>query len=647
MKKNLLKTLRDYIPFLQLFGWSLAIFSFYRICFVVFNHALIPDAGNTFYNYFTAFRIGINFDTVTSCYLFSHMVLLIAIQQMSRNNFSRLLRALRLLHSILFALAFLICCADIPYYKQFGNHLNKEFLLWIQSPKIVMGLIFSNFMYWGFLLLFVAFLYLNSKVLKRIYSRIPDRPHSNHKGAAIIVFLIFGLLTFVGMRGRIAAKSPIRIGTAFFCEHAFFNQLGLNPCFVFIKSISEEEHSWPLLKENITATEAKAQALQAASNGYYTGGKQYERIYTRSGEPKKYNVVLVLMESMALSKMGYYNQHHLTSRFDSIVAHGRFYDHFFSAGIHTFNGLFSTETGFPSVMDIHPLNTYTEKSFKGIAYWLKQNKYSNFFFTCHDAQFDNMEGFMRFNDFDNVYSQADYPSSEVISTLGVPDHYLFDFALQKLNKQQQESDQPFFAYILTSSDHTPYALPDNIPFHPSAKSKEEQATQYADWALGHLIDEAKKFNWFNNTLFVFVADHGTFIGNNYAMPLAYHHIPCVFYMPSKIQPDTISSLGGQIDVLPTLMGELNIPFTNYGLGIDLNKESRPCMYFCADNKIGCIDQQHYYMHLYEENQELLYDYTQLSTDDLSQKLKSTTDSMRNYSHNFIKTANYLLKNKYY
>lgn len=643
----MINTLKDYRPYLLLAVWSLVLFSSCRVLFVIFNHSLVPPTDSTVYYYFTAFRIGINFDAVITAYLLSLLILFIFTQQLLGRNFAPLQTILKVVYKVLLAVAFLLCCADIPYFKQFGSHVNKEFMLWANSPKIVIGLIFSNFYYWGFLILFVLFIWINNRVINRIFQPVPARPFSTNRWLALACFLVIATLNVIGMRGRVAAKSPIRIGTAFFCEHAFFNQLGLNPCFVFMKSMGEEEHAWSVLKDPITPQQVIQRCASAAINPAYNITDSPERFYQSTGEPKKYNVVLVLMESMAMSKMGRYGQPHLTSRFDSLVAKGRFYDHFYSAGIHTFNGLFSTETGFPSIMDIHPLNTYTDKAFKGISYWLKQNNYKNFFFTCHDAQFDNMEGFMRFNDFDQVYSQADYPAEEVISTLGVPDHYLFDFALNKLDKHVKETDQPFFSYILTSSDHTPYVLPDNIPFQPTASSKEEKATQYADWALGHLIDEAKKHSWFNNTLFVFVADHGTFIGSTYSMPLAYHHIPCLFYMPSTIAPDTVHQVGGQIDVLPTLMGVLNIPFKNYGTGIDLNTESRPYMYFCADNKIGCIDQNHYYMHLFEENKELLYDYRDMSTKDLSSDLRSTTDSMRTYSHEWIKTANYLIQHKQY
>jgi phosphoglycerol transferase MdoB-like AlkP superfamily enzyme len=350
---------------------------------------------------------------------------------------------------------------------------------------------------------------------------------------------------------------------------------------------------------------------------------------------------------MSMTKMGYHHCTHLTNRFDTLVKQGVFFDRFYSAGIHTFNGLFSTETGFPAIMNTHPLENYTGKAFKGISYWLKQNNYSTNFFTCHDGQFDNMEGFMKFNHFDQFYSQDDYPSDKAVSTLGVPDHYLFEYALEKMDAQYRENNAPFFSYILTSSDHGPWVVPTDIPFKPTAADEHDRSTQYADWALGNFIDKAKQYDWFNNTLFVFVADHGVNFGHTYAMPLSYNHIPCLFYMPSQLKPDTISSVGGQIDVLPTVLSFLKIPFKNTSMGIDLMHEKRPWMYFTADSKIGAINEEFYYFDLLDEQREMLYKFKDLDTKNYMDDYKTKADSMKKYAVDMIRSADYIIKQRLY
>jgi phosphoglycerol transferase MdoB-like AlkP superfamily enzyme len=216
-----------------------------------------------------------------------------------------------------------------------------------------------------------------------------------------------------------------------------------------------------------------------------------------------------------------------------------------------------------------------------------------------------------------------------------------------MNAHQHESDEPFFSYILTSSDHGPWVVPTDIPFKPDAADEHDRSTQYADWAIGYFMNKARKCDWFDHTLFVFVADHGVNYGHTYAMPLSYHHIPCLFYMPSQLKPDTISSLGGQIDLLPTLLNFLKIPFRNAGMGIDLMHEKRPYMYFTADSKIAAISDEFYYFELMDEQKEFLYRFKNLDTKNLMDDYKAKADSMKHYALEMTRAANYILKNKLY
>ncbi len=621
-------------------------FTIYRLGFLAFNAESIPEAlKNPVYLYYRSFILGVNFDLVVICYILSPFVIFCFVRQLLQKTFSTGLLFFKWYFIVLFSICLFICAADIPYYKQFATHLNRDVFNWNTSPGFVLKLIFSSFSYWGFLLFFILLVYFLYKRITTLFYPVPVQKAILNKVLACAVFLVLASITFVGIRGRIALKSPIKTGTAFFSEYALFNQLGLNPCFVFFNSLKHEQQ-WPFLAEPFTDAALK-NAMQSLSDQHKNVQQLIERDYTTEGASKKFNVVVVVMESMCMTKMGYHHCTHLTNRFDTLVKQGIFFDRFYSSGIHTSNGLFSTETGFPSIMNTQPLENYTGKAFKGISYWLRENGYSTNFFTCHDGQFDNMEGFMKFNHFDHFYSQDDYPSEKALSTLGVPDHYLFEYALEKMNAQHLEKNTPFFSYILTSSDHGPWIVPTDIPFKPTAADEHDRSTQYADWALGYFIDKAKKYDWFDNTLFVFTGDHGVNFGHTYAMPLSYNHIPCLFYMPSQLKPDTISSLGGQIDVLPTLLGVLNIPFKNTSMGIDLIHEKRPWMYFTADSKIGAINEEYYYFNLLEEQKEMLYKFKDLDTKNYIPDYKAKADSMKKYAYDMIRAADHIIKQKLY
>ena len=87
-----------------------------------------------------------------------------------------------------------------------------------------------------------------------------------------------------------------------------------------------------------------------------------------------------------------------------------------------------------------------------------QYGYENMFFMTHEAQYDNMKAFFTTNGYDEIFSQEDYPKSEVVNSFGVSDHFLFGYALDKINRQAA-TRKPFLATLLTISNHPPYVIP--------------------------------------------------------------------------------------------------------------------------------------------------------------------------------------------
>ena len=124
--------------------------------------------------------------------------------------------------------------------------------------------------------------------------------------------------------------------------------------------------------------------------------------------------------------------------------------------------------------------------------------------------------------------------------------------------ERSASVQPFFATLLSISNHPPYIIPPY--FKPHSKETEEQIVEYADWSLRKFMDEASRQPWYENTIFVFLADHGKLVGSPKSdMPLTYHHIPLIIYEPGQ-SPRKLEVLGGQIDVGPTILGMLGISY---------------------------------------------------------------------------------------
>ncbi len=405
----------------------------------------------------------------------------------------------------------------------------------------------------------------------------------------LLFFLVLGSLTFLGMRGRISA--PLKESNASISQSPYINQLPLNSVFTFIKSI---DYSVRFFSDE--------EAIKMTK--FYLGSTNNQLSIQRIQEPYRTentaNIVVILMESMTSCNLN----SGLTPFLDSLSNHSMFYSNVWSAGKHTSNGIFSTLYGYPAIWSRRATSTSNKTSYCGLPGTLKQHGYFNIFFCTHDLSFDNLAEFLPMNHFDSAISQPLYPKEEIIGIYGVPDHIMFRKGIETLNKL---THKPFLAVFLTSSNHGPYALPRNIPFNPTSSSIEHQMIEYADWAIADFFHIANQCEWFNNTIFVLISDHGFLVKKETsAVPSCVHHIPLFIVTPENIsKPFHSNKLASQMDVFPTVMGLLGKKYINNTFGIDLAVENRPYVFYSEDNKLVCQNDSFIYVYG-KGKQEALY-----------------------------------------
>jgi phosphoglycerol transferase MdoB-like AlkP superfamily enzyme len=594
---------------------------------------------------FQAFIMGFRFDCLVTAYLTSPLLLFLLFADMFKASASAMAKAGMIYCLIVFLPVFFICAADIPFYKQFGERFSSTAFEWDESKGFVLKLIFSNISYWGYLFLFLGFYVGYLFLLKFCMGWFLKRREAanlacttKHSGLKIVAYFFALGLLFICMRGRVSAKSPMQEGTAFISEYMFINELGLNPVYTLYSSLDNARYSSvSFVKEKVAMDAVRGYlGIQSSSDT-----SPIERIMVPDGPPNKMNVVVVIMESMCTFKMGDYGGPNLTPHMDSLSHNSLYFNNIYSAGIHTFNGIYSTLYGFPGILQWQPLLQLSHIKYNGLSSVLKDAGYNTIYFTTHDDQFDNVGGFLRYNGFDRIVSQKDYPSNKVISVLGVPDHFMFDFSLPVLDSMSAKGS-PFLCAYMTASDHGPWVIPTDIPFKPDAKNEQDRATQYADWAIGNFLKKASQHTWFKSTIFVFLGDHGLSMGHTYDLSLSFHHIPCIFYSQNLFPKGRIESgFGGQIDVFPTLLHLLNLPYKNTSMGVDLLKEKRSYIYFSDDDKVGCIGPKYYFIHRMIGN-ESLYEYSHLDKTNYLSSEPVVADSMRSYVFNSLQATHWLI-----
>jgi phosphoglycerol transferase MdoB-like AlkP superfamily enzyme len=168
-----------------------------------------------------------------------------------------------------------------------------------------------------------------------------------------------------------------------------------------------------------------------------------------------------------------------------------------------------------------------------------------------------------------VVDQATVPDSEIgfSNAWGMSDTDLYRQAIKVADKSHME-DQPFFLHLMTTSNHRPYTYPEGQIDIPSGTGR-SGAVKYTDHAIGEFLADAVQQPWFDDTLFVIVADHQSGSAGKHALPVERYHIPLWIYAPKHIEPRKIDHLSSQIDLAPTLLSLLNMSYRSCFFGKDI------------------------------------------------------------------------------
>lgn len=152
---------------------------------------------------------------------------------------------------------------------------------------------------------------------------------------------------------------------------------------------------------------------------------------------------------------------------------------------------------------------------------------------------------------------------------GMADEDLYRQTL-KLADADHARQQPFFLQLMTTSNHRPYTYPDGRIDIPSGDGR-EGAVKYTDHAIAQFLQAARLKPWFDDTWFVFVADHTAGSAGMEDLPVSNYQIPLFIYAPKLIAPREDNQLASQIDLAPTLLGLLGADYTSTFFGRDLLK----------------------------------------------------------------------------
>lgn len=293
------------------------------------------------------------------------------------------------------------------------------------------------------------------------------------------------------------------------------------------------------------------------------------RAIKAEGSERKMNVVLISVESLSANFLGSYgNTKQITPNLDSLAKQGLLFTKLYASGTRTVRGLEALSLCIPPTPGQSIIKRQNNKNLFTLGSVFRAKGYNSRFIYGGYGYFDNMNEFFSQNGYE-VTDRKALSDQEIHyeNTWGVADEDLFTLSLKELDKDYKNG-KPFFAHIMTVSNHRPYTYPEgriDIPSH----SGRDGAVKYTDYAIGKFIREAKQKPWFANTLFVIVADHCASSAGKVELPVDKYHIPMIFYAPGLIKPGKFEKLTAQIDIGPSILGYLNFNYESKFFGQDV------------------------------------------------------------------------------
>lgn len=459
----------------------------------------------------------------------------------------------------------------IPFIDQYDTRPNYFYVEYLKHPREVFATLMASY---GVMLVAVAVMATLSAWLVWWLSRSMVQP-ANRGRALHAFFMLPVILALVLMMVRSTLDHrPVNPSTVAFSTDSMVNQLPLNSPYSLLYAIYEQHRDAKGGAANygkmpdeevlsIVTETAGVSALVGLNSDAPTMHFQ-QATYERQ---RPLNLVIIMEESLGAEFVGALGGKDLTPNLDKMAEDGMWFEQLYATGTRSVRGIEAVISAFPptsrrSVVKL----AETQENFFTIAGFLKNEGYETSFIYGGEAHFDNMRRFFLNNGFQTITDESDYEAPEFMGSWGVSDEDLFVKANEVF---RSKGNQPFFSLVFSSSHHEPFDIPvGKVAVRPGPDGPRDTAVAYADYALGRFFDMARSAGYYENTVFLVVADHSSRVYGDQLIPIERFHIPGVI-LGADIEPRRITGITSQIDLLPTLLSLIGVSGQHPVIGHDL------------------------------------------------------------------------------
>ncbi len=497
------------------------------------------------------------------------------------------------MYGLLLLLTFILI-SDIIYFEQVKRHLINELLLLGNDVGYVFEVALRS--YKTQLSIFFLFAFF----LALIWRWIITRPTLQSPYISLKFLLFAGVMVFC-IRGGFSGK-PIGIIDAFESGSSTQSNLVLSGAFTLFHNLQGKKN----VNHHFFAPE---EAQQIVRTPLENPGSEIQRLKTSEGlishlEGKiknPYNVVFVVLESWSpfyIDSFGH-NSFGVTPNFDRLASEGLQFTNFYAVGQRSIEGIQAVLTGLPPIIGLPAIGFGLETSnFPKIGNVLKSHGYETIFIQTSKRRSFRMDAVARATGFDSYYGMEDIPM--LIDYSGQKSSYGWDYeALMFMKSRLDPIKKPFFAFLFTGTTHMPYINPgkDHVRYTHDQNGENGflNTLHYSDWSLGQFMEAAAKSAWFEDTIFIFTADHNLNAYRSFDYAERFH-TPLIIYAPKLFGHRTIEHIGSQADIPPTILDMLGMKDRFATIGMSLFQKDDEFAYLCDKISIGIVSPRAYLSH---------------------------------------------------
>jgi len=484
--------------------------------------------------------------------------------------FSFLKKGKKILSKIIFGITsfFLIFSAlvnggEVSLYSEWQTKLNYTALSHFSNPKEVFSTASFSHIFTMVLFIFVSVVFI--RIYKRkVHLFFPlDSSKISWKLAFLkVIFLplILGIL-LLGIRGGFQ-PIPINLSDAYFSNNMILNDIAVNPNWNILQSLLKSRSSF---KGNPYKKYSDKECEEFIKDIYKVEHDTTISILN----VKEPNIVFILLESWSadnIESLG--GLKGITPNFKKLENGGLLFTDFYSNGWTSDQGMSSIFSSFPVFPDVAIIQQ-TDKSRKLPSLNKSLNNYNSSYFFGGQLTYGNIKAYLMSQGFDLVKDENNY-SHLPSGRLGVHDEFMFS----QFKEDLSDMNEPFLSALFTISSHSPYDFPgDHKLSFNSKEDKYVNSVAYTDRCLGEFMESVKLEGWYENTLFVILADHSHNSPKGWKVAQKERFkIPMLWFgdvLKQEYKGEKHDKMGSHIDIASTILNQLDFNHDQYTYGRDL------------------------------------------------------------------------------